>query len=235
MTTLIAGMTTRIRVGTAGVLLTYSSPIKVANAFLLLATLFAHRIDLGLARGRIADKRIANGLWPRAATSVGSYEKRVATLLRLFQEDRDLCTPRGGTIGEPPGVWLLGSGHETAKIAARHGTAYSHGLFFSRPQAPDVISGYRRTCRAAHPLCNVAIAIGRADTKRDQRRIEAIVQRKPWFRVECIGTTREVAKRVRAVSKEQGVNEVIVMDLDDEPARRQETAQRLAKNLGLLG
>src|SRR6202043_3826682 len=46
----IAAATTRIRVGSGGVMLPYYSPLKVAETFSLLAGLFPGRIDLGLGR-----------------------------------------------------------------------------------------------------------------------------------------------------------------------------------------
>ena len=48
---LLAGLTSSLRVGTAGVLLGFYSPYKVAANFRLLEALFPGRIDLGIARG----------------------------------------------------------------------------------------------------------------------------------------------------------------------------------------
>src|SRR3954449_8363844 len=46
----IASATSRIRVGSGGVMLPHYSPLKVAESFSLLAGLFGERIDLGLGR-----------------------------------------------------------------------------------------------------------------------------------------------------------------------------------------
>jgi luciferase family oxidoreductase group 1 len=46
----IAAATTRIRVGTGGVLLPYYSPLKVAEVFRMYEALFPGRIDLGIGR-----------------------------------------------------------------------------------------------------------------------------------------------------------------------------------------
>src|SRR5277367_3725069 len=46
----IASETTGIRVGSGGVMLPHYSPLKVAEAFSLLAALFPGRIDLGIGR-----------------------------------------------------------------------------------------------------------------------------------------------------------------------------------------
>src|SRR3954451_19990193 len=46
----IASATSRIRVGSGGVMLPHYSPLKVAESFSLLAGLYPGRIDLGLGR-----------------------------------------------------------------------------------------------------------------------------------------------------------------------------------------
>src|SRR5262245_47998330 len=47
----LAGLTECMRIGVAGILLRYYSPLKVAYVFQLLATLYPGRIDLGIAKG----------------------------------------------------------------------------------------------------------------------------------------------------------------------------------------
>src|SRR5246500_2712895 len=51
----IAAATTRIRVGSGGVMLPHYSPLKVAESFSLLAGLFPGRIDLAVGRAPGSD------------------------------------------------------------------------------------------------------------------------------------------------------------------------------------
>lgn len=51
--TVLAGMIDRIKIGFAGILTYFHSPYRVSTAFKMLATLFPHRIDLGIARGDV--------------------------------------------------------------------------------------------------------------------------------------------------------------------------------------
>ena len=51
----IAASTSRIRVGSGGVMLPHYSPFKVAETFSLLAGLFPGRIDLALGRAAGTD------------------------------------------------------------------------------------------------------------------------------------------------------------------------------------
>src|SRR3954471_14244792 len=50
LTARVASATTTIRVGAGGVMLPHYSPLKVAEAFHVLETLFPGRIDLGIGR-----------------------------------------------------------------------------------------------------------------------------------------------------------------------------------------
>src|SRR6476469_3970519 len=58
----IAAATSRLRVGSGGVMLPHYSPLKVAEAFSVLAGLFGERIDLGLGRASGTDPTTAFAL-----------------------------------------------------------------------------------------------------------------------------------------------------------------------------
>src|SRR5918911_399211 len=58
----VASVTSRIRVGSGGVMLSHYSPLKVAETFRVLETLFPGRIDLGLGRAPGSDSRTAVAL-----------------------------------------------------------------------------------------------------------------------------------------------------------------------------
>ena len=62
----IAARTSTLRVGSGGVMLPNHAPLKVAENFRTLETLFPHRIDLGLGRAPGTDPRTANGAARRA-------------------------------------------------------------------------------------------------------------------------------------------------------------------------
>ena len=59
LATRVASATSRIRVGTGGVLLPYYSSLKVAEVFRMLEALFPGRIDLGIGRAPGGDRRTA--------------------------------------------------------------------------------------------------------------------------------------------------------------------------------
>ena len=63
----IAARTTRIRIGSAGVMLPHYSSLKVAEQFRVLDALAPGRIDLGVGRAPGSDGRTAFALNPNAA------------------------------------------------------------------------------------------------------------------------------------------------------------------------
>src|SRR6059036_441558 len=58
----VAGRTSRIRVGSGGVMLQHYSSLKVAENFRMLETLFPGRIDLGIGRAPGSDQRTSRAL-----------------------------------------------------------------------------------------------------------------------------------------------------------------------------
>ena len=58
----VAQLTQNIRVGSGGVMLSHYSPLKVAESFRMLETLYPGRIDLGIGRAPGSDGRTARAL-----------------------------------------------------------------------------------------------------------------------------------------------------------------------------
>ena len=70
--TRVAGATQRIRVGSGGVMLAHYSPLKVAETFKVLETMYPGRIDVGIGRAPGSDGLTAAAL----ATTDGEMTKR---------------------------------------------------------------------------------------------------------------------------------------------------------------
>jgi luciferase family oxidoreductase group 1 len=128
MTAIIAGLTNTMRIGSAGILLRFYSPFKVASTFRLLHALFPGRIDLGLARGSV-DPVIARLLDGNVdhKNMATLYEEKVSGLLKFLRGEGEAVPAPAGIA--PPETWMLGSGTESAKMAGVHGTAFCLGIF----------------------------------------------------------------------------------------------------------
>jgi len=78
----IAGLTRHIRVGSGGVMLSHYAPLKVAENFRMLETLFPGRIDLGIGRAPGSDQLTATALnLGSGARSVNNFPYQINDLL----------------------------------------------------------------------------------------------------------------------------------------------------------
>ena len=104
----IASRTSRVRVGTAGILLRYYTPVKIADQFLTLARLFPQRIELGVAWGPgVVDDRYAQRL-AGADSQFLTYRHFAANVVEL-----------AGYIESPDELsfWVLGSSVSSQELA----------------------------------------------------------------------------------------------------------------------
>lgn len=139
----VGAATQRIRIGSGGVMLPHYSAFKVAETFSLLANLYPDRIDLGIGRAPGSDLRTAQVL----ATDGRPKFERFPTLveeLRLMLYDpsfRPRVTP---TAPIAPPIWMLGSSHESALLAAQLGLPYNFALFINSQMSSQIFDLYRR-------------------------------------------------------------------------------------------
>jgi luciferase family oxidoreductase group 1 len=76
----IAARTSRIRIGSAGVMLPHYSAFKVAEAFRVLDALAPGRIDLGVGRAPGSDRRTAQALNPHVSGMAEDFPQQVLDL-----------------------------------------------------------------------------------------------------------------------------------------------------------
>src|ERR687894_3256605 len=112
----IAAATRHLRVGSGGVMLPHYSPVKVAEAFSILAGLFPGRIDLGLGRAAGTDPVTTFALQrDRTKAMPDDFPEQLAELLAYFEGTIPVSSPLARLAkvlpGRPetPEPWLLGS------------------------------------------------------------------------------------------------------------------------------
>jgi luciferase family oxidoreductase group 1 len=129
LTAIAGGLSGRMRVGTAGVLLNLYSPWKVAEDFRLLQLMFAGRVDLGVTGGVAAEPVQSALLDGRPPLDPRTYAAKVRTLVRLMRRERDDTGMSGGKLGPrcggTPDLWLCGSSMRSALLAAELGICYA--------------------------------------------------------------------------------------------------------------
>ncbi len=165
--------TSRIRVGTGGVMLPHYSALKVAESFRLLESLFPGRVDLGLGRAPGSDGLTAAALQP-AGVPAGAdhFPEQVRDLLGYLAEDLPAEHPFRSVRAMPrietsPEVWLLGSGNGSAQVAAWFGCAFCHAHFINARDTEAAIDLYRQQFRPGltqHPRVAIGVQALCAET-----------------------------------------------------------------------
>ena len=104
----IAGGTSRIRVGSGGVMLPNHAPLVVAEAFGTLAELYPGRIDLGLGRAPGTDPATMRALRRSRVETADDFPQDVAELQRLLgpvQPGQRLVAMPGAGTNVPICCW----------------------------------------------------------------------------------------------------------------------------------
>ena len=177
----IAASTSRLRVGSGGVMLPHYSPFKVAETFSLLAGLFPGRIDLGLGRASGTDPLTTFALQrDRTKAMPDDFPQQLAELLAYLTDTMPPGHPFARLAGSLPGrpevpeVWLLGSSPQSAVWAAELGLPYAFADFIN-PRGAEIAQDYRRRVVEAggEPRLIVCSWIVCADSDEEARRLAA--------------------------------------------------------------
>jgi luciferase family oxidoreductase group 1 len=158
----VAAATSRIRVGSGGIMLPHYSAFKVAEAFRMLEALAPGRIDLGVGRAPGGTRAVSMALqsndsllFPQQIQDVLAYFAGAVTDPQL----RGLVAQPSGETS--PAMWVLGSSDYGARLAAEFGLPYSFAQFIGGDY-PQVTQAYRQLFKPsaylAQPYCIVTVA-----------------------------------------------------------------------------
>lgn len=153
----IAGRTSRIRVGAAGIMLPNHSSLKVAETFRTLLGLYPGRIDLGLGRAPGTDPLTAHVLRRGAAVDPGAdFPGQVAELLAFLGDGFPEGHPYAPLVAAPvvdekPQIFMLGSSGYGPRFAAINGLNAAFAHHMSPDIAVDVLRSYREDFQPRHP------------------------------------------------------------------------------------
>jgi luciferase family oxidoreductase group 1 len=178
----IAAATSRLRVGSGGVMLPHYSPLKVAETFSVLSGLFPGRIDLGIGRAPGTDARTTFALQrDRSRAMPDDFPDQLSELVAYLEDDLPAEHPfasLGALPGRPaaPELWLLGSSPQSALWAAQLGIGYSFADFIN-PGGAEIAQLYRDRFapgeRLSEPRLSVAVWAIAADTDEEAQRLAA--------------------------------------------------------------
>jgi luciferase family oxidoreductase group 1 len=178
----IGALTSRIRVGSGGVMLPHYSPLKVAETFSMLSGLFPGRIDLAVGRAPGTDATTMFALQrDRRHVAPDDFPDQLAELLAYLGNSLPAAHPFAALASLPglperPEPWLLGSSAQSGVWAAQLGLPYAFADFIN-PGGVEFAARYRREFKPAAwrpaPEVIVAVWVVCAETDEDARRLAA--------------------------------------------------------------
>jgi luciferase family oxidoreductase group 1 len=223
-------------------MLPHYSPLKVAENFAMLSSLFPGRIDLGIGRAPGTSSQVAFALQrDRRQRAPDDFRQQLDELL--------------GYVDKGPPVYLLGSSPQSAVWAAELGLPYVFADFIS-PFNAAIAAVYRERFRPsttlAEPKVSVAVWALCADSEDEALRISAsarmmllllfrgrlipvppvekamaflakegvAIHSVPEGRRIITGTPKRVRESIEGVAAEYGADEVFVVNIVHDPAAR---------------
>ncbi|TBL77833.1 MsnO8 family LLM class oxidoreductase [Paenibacillus thalictri] len=176
----VGAQTSRIRLGSGAVLLPHYKPLKVAEVFRLLATMYPGRVDLGVGRAPGGSAHATIAIGGNFLEQVRHFPDTLQALSELLTDDYrldDQPVKARPLPPEPPELWLLGTNVKSAQYAAQIGAGYAFGQFMSDQDGEHVISLYRDQFQPSklgnQPKVIVAVGVVCADTEAKARELAA--------------------------------------------------------------
>lgn len=177
----IAGGTSKIRVGSGGIMLPNHAPLVIAEQFGTLESLYPGRIDLGLGRAPGGDGRTAQALRRKLGSSGDTFPQDLLELQSYFRPSAP-----GQAVRAIPGeglnlpLWLLGSSDFGAQLAAALGLPFAFASHFAPDYLYAALDLYRGDFQPsetlAEPYAMVGVNVIAADSDAEARRLFSSLQ-----------------------------------------------------------
>lgn len=209
---MLGAATSRMRVGSGGVMLPNHAPLAVAEQFALLEAAYPGRIDLGIGRAPgadpVASMVLRGGRGDRDDRAVDYFPDHLDDVIALLGTagvsvqlaDRSYVlrsTPRALTT---PRVFLLGSSVQSARVAAAKGLPYVFGHHLFGDQTAESLALYRSEFVpsevAGEPLAFLTVNTVVAET-----RSEAMALTLPFLHLQARTATGQQPGRLELVDE----------------------------------
>lgn len=157
----VGAATSRIRIGSGGVMLPNHAPLVIAEQFGTLEALFPGRVDLGLGRAPGTDMRTAQALRRNMDAGAQSFPNDIVELQHLFSpadEGQIILAVPGHGANIP--IWLLGSSLYSAHLAAMLGLPYAFASHFAPEALLDAVAIYRERFTPSATLDKPYVMVG---------------------------------------------------------------------------
>ena len=177
----IAGGTSRIRVGSGGIMLPNHAPLVIAEQFGTLEALYPGRIDLGLGRAPGTDPLTTRALRRERLMAAELFPQDVLELQSYFRPaapNQPVRAVPGEGLNVP--LWLLGSSDFSARFAASLGLPFAFASHFAPAYLHPALELYRRQFQPSEqldrPYAMVGVNVFAADTDEEAARLFTSLQ-----------------------------------------------------------
>lgn len=222
MVAILAGVTKRIKIGAAGVLMSIHNPYHIATYFKLLANLFPGRIDLGIARS------VVNPYAIQCVTrreDIGNEEvlskvpEKINYLLHYLRDEEELFKGGAGLVippykGDIPNLWMLGSSYKSLDKALEFGVNFSRSIFHPgadplarKEELTEFREGYFQKYKK-YPNINLVISGTCTKTTRQAKKI--IENQKLKADNHLVACANEFFDKINSYKEDFGVDEIIL-------------------------
>src|SRR6266571_4831438 len=221
----VASATSRMRVGTGGVLLPYYSALKIAEQFRMLEALFPGRIDLGIGRAPGGDPRTALAMADGEFQGAERLPQQVQDLIGFLERSLPPGHPFAAVKAQPAGdaspeLWLLGSSDYGGALAAQLGLRFAFAHFISAHGGDAVARAYREqyeaSAREPQPRSLVCAFVICAKTRAEAERRARLV----------LGDPGEVRGKLLELKEKFAADEIMVVTITGDYESRR-TSYRL--------
>ncbi|UCZ52967.1 LLM class flavin-dependent oxidoreductase [Bacillus shivajii] len=164
----IAGGTSKIRVGSGGIMLPNHAPLVIAEQFGTLESMYPGRIDLGLGRAPGTDQQTARALRRNAKTDGSEFPQQLTELQEFFRPTSPSKVRAIPGEGLDVPVWLLGSSGFSAQLAGKLGLPFSLASHFAPDYLLPALKLYRESFQPSEvldkPHAMIAVNVIAADS-----------------------------------------------------------------------
>ncbi|MDR7073003.1 LLM class flavin-dependent oxidoreductase [Fictibacillus barbaricus] len=179
----VAGGTSKIRVGSGGIMLPNHAPLVIAEQFGTLESLYPGRIDLGLGRAPGTDGLTAQALRRDLGNTGDDFPYQLDELREyldpsLSSEIKKVRAIPGEGLNIP--IWLLGSSGFSARLAGQLGLPFAFASHFSPDNTLPALELYRRNFKPSNvlekPYAMVGVNVVAAETDEEAARLATSLQ-----------------------------------------------------------
>lgn len=243
----IGAETSRIRIGSGGIMLPHYTPLKVAEVFRTLHALYPNRVDLGIGRAPGGGPMETLALRRSRKTPMeDDFPDQVSELLAFLDETFPDNHPFARVKAMPampdgPDVWMLGSSMWSSAAAVEFGLPYSFAHFFSPVKTRQAIETYLRGFRGGlyrdAPEATVAVGVICAETQEEAEYLASSV-RLLQLRIR-LGDRRPVASPDDALRELRLLRDIPMEEGEwpryfvGSPSRVREQLEQMARELGI--